>query len=274
MSTFYRASCSDPLSPEAHERWNQVESWLQSRGEVGAVLAPGVGPWADPDWWLVADPTGGSMAKDSLPVLMGGLPQSPEARPNRVWWSMSDNSLVLNALVDRGLCRVFHGHPLTLVGRDGEAQQARFDLWATAVKSGAPFPAAALPPLVPLRGQLSGSLTLIGGNLTALERLADTTWRPRPRGRILLVESLSCPAGHAAHRVAALAGDPWWEDLGGLAVGRFTAADRDDPAWLDRCLSLLPPDLPVVRLPLVGHGADGWTVPLGEPVVFSPSAKG
>lgn len=274
MSTFYRASCSDPLSPEAHERWSQVESWLQGRGEVGGVLAPGVGPWGDPDWWLVADPTGGSMAKDSLPVLMGGLAKAATLRPDRVWWSMSDNTLVLNALLDKGHCRVFHGHPLVLTGREAQAQQARFDLWAAAVKAGGPFPSAALPPAVPLRGRLPDTVTLLGGNLGALERLADTPWRPRPRGRVLLVESLSCPAASAAHRVAALAGDPWWEDLGGLAVGRFTAADRDDPAWLERCLSLLPPDLPVFRLPQVGHGADGWTVPLGEPLEFNSSARG
>jgi len=66
--------------------------------------------------------------------------------------------------------------------------------------------------------------------------------------------------------VAALVEDPWWEGIGGLALGRFTGADREDPHWVDRCLSLLPPDLPVIRLPEVGHGADGWTVPLGEEI--------
>lgn len=267
MSTLYRSSCSDPLSPEAHERWAQAEAWFTGQGESCGVIGPGVGPWGDPDWWLVADPTGGALAKDSLPVLMGGLPRElSDRQSSRAWWSMSDNTLVLNALADRGLCRILHGHPLTLAGKDAEAQRRRFSLWAGAVRSGQPFPQEALPKAEALRGRLPPSLTLIGGNLTALERLGETPWRPRPRGRFLLVESLSCPAAQAAHRVAALVDDPWWEGIGGLVLGRFTHADRDDPAWVARCLSLLPPDLTVLLLPQVGHGSDGWTVPLAEPV--------
>lgn len=272
MSTVYRSSCSDPLSPEAHDRWSQVEQWLTGLGESLGVLAPGVGPWGDPDWWLVADPTGGSLAKESLPVLMGGLPQNPEEGvPRRAWWSMSDNSLVLNALVDRGHCRLLHGHPLALAGRDAPAQRDRYGLWAPAIKAGLPFPPAALPRVQLLRGRVPAVWAVIGGNITALERLGESPWRPRPRGRILLLESLLCPAAQAPHRIAALVEDPWWEGIGALALGRFTAADKDDPGWVERSLSLLPPDLPVVRIPQVGHGADGWTIPLGEDVAWPVS---
>lgn len=267
MPTVYRSSCSDPLTPEAHERWAQVESWLVARGESVGLLAPGVGPW-DAEWWLVADPTGGSLARESLPLLVGALPTPSEARSRRAWWSMSDNALVLNALVDRGLCRLFHGHPLSLAGREAEAQRQRFEAWSGALQRGEAFPAEVLPRARPLRNSPPSTLSLLGGNLTALERLGDTPWRPRPLGRFLLLESLSCPATQAPHRVAALLEDPWWEGIGGLVLGRFTQADRD-PTWLERCLSLLPPNLPVLRLPQVGHGADGYTVPLGEPLTFS-----
>lgn len=265
MPTFYRASCSDPLSPEAQHRWAEVQGWLEAQGGSAGVLAPGAGPWSDPDWWLVADPTGGSLTRDSLPILMGGLAKAPSTHADRrAWWSMSDNSLVLNSLMDRGLCRLLHGHPLTLTGRDAAAQQARFQRWSSALRAGLPFPGEALPRLRLIRGRRPGPFALLGGNLTALERLAETPWRPKPEGRFLLVESLSCSAEHAPHRVGALLADPWWEAVGGLVVGRFTAADRTDPGWFDRCLSLLPPDLAVYRLPQVGHGADAWTVPLGE----------
>lgn len=269
MPTLYRSSCSDPLSPEAHERWTGVETWLTDLGESVGLLAPGVGPWSDPDWWLVVDPTGGSMGKNSLPILVGGLPREPyDLQHTRAWWSMSDNSLVLNALADRGLCRVLHGHPLTLAGKDAEAQRQRFHLWSQALRAGAPFPAEALPPVRALRGPVPTKATLVGGNLTALERLGETPWRPRPRGRALFVESLTCSVAQAPHRVAALVEDPWWEGIGALVLGRFTHADRDDPSWVERCLSLLPPDLPVLQWPQVGHGSDGWTIPLAEELVF------
>jgi muramoyltetrapeptide carboxypeptidase LdcA involved in peptidoglycan recycling len=85
---------------------------------------------------------------------------------------------------------------------------------------------------------------------------------------VLLIESLSAPASQAAARVQAVVEDPWWSDAAGVVLGRFTAADRDAPGWVEGCLSLLPPDLPVARWPLVGHGSDGWTVPLGEELSF------
>lgn len=269
MPTIYRSSCSDPLTPEAHERWTQVEAWLRARGESLDQLAPGAGPGTGEDWWLVADPTGGSLARESLPLLMGSLLPTSPRNTRRAWWSMSDNALIINALVDRGVCRLLHGHPLTLAGRDAEAQRRRFEAWSAALRQGEAFPSEVLPRLRPLRNPTPGRLTLIGGNLTALERLGETPWRPRPQGRVLLLESLSCSATQAPHRVAALLEDPWWEGVGGLALGRFTHADRDDPTWVERCLSLLPPDLPVLRLPEVGHGADGFTVPLGEALTFS-----
>jgi muramoyltetrapeptide carboxypeptidase LdcA involved in peptidoglycan recycling len=181
---------------------------------------------------------------------------------------MSDNSLVLNTLVDRDQCRLLHGHPLCLGSRDFQAQRRRFLLWSEALRLGLPFPPEALPRLVPLVGAWDHPVTLVGGNLTALERLGETPWRPRPQGRTLLVESLSCPADQAAHRVAALLEDPWWSDVGGLALGRFTHADRDNPTWRDGLLSLLAPDLPVCHLPLVGHGSDAWTLPLAEPLAL------
>jgi len=263
MATILRASCSDPLAPEATERWAVVEAWLSDRGESVEPVAPGVVPWDSPDWWLVADPTGGSLARESLPLLMGGL--RPSAEP-RAWWSMSDNALVLNALLDRGVVRCLHGQPLTLAGRDAGAQRDRFAQWSAALRQGRPFPTACVPPIRRVSGVWPSAVALIGGNLTALERLGDTPWRPRPQGRALLLESLTCLAAHAPHRVLALVQDPWWEGIAGLVLGRFTHADRDDASWFERLLTLLPPDLPVARAPLIGHGSDAWTVPLGEPV--------
>lgn len=225
--------------------------------------------WDDPDWWLVADPTGGTRSIETLAALVEALPATPSPRQQgRAWWSMSDNCLVLNALVDRGLCRVLHGHPLTLAGKAATVQRERFLRWGEAIQAGLPFPADLVPPLRLIQGVWPTTAAVIGGNLGALERLGQTPWRPRPRGRVLLVESLSAPAGQVASRIEALIEDPWWEDLGGLILGRFTFADRDAPEWIEGCLSLLPPDLPVARWPEVGHGSDGWTVPLGEPLTF------
>lgn len=264
-----RFACrSDPLSPEAHARWTDVEAWAASQGWPTRAAREG-DLWNDEDWWLVADPTGGTKAIESLSELMDAVPEGPSPRGHhRAWWAMSDNCLVLNALLDRGLCRALHGHPLTLASREASAQRARFLRWGEALRRGDPFPSDLIPPLVPLCGRFPSTLTLVGGNLGALERLGQTPWRPRPNGRVLLIESLSAPADQAAARVEALIEDPWWEGIGGLILGRFTAADRDAPGWIDGCLSLLPPNLPVARWPLVGHGSDGWTVPLGEPLTF------
>ena len=267
--TYCVAAFSDAPSPEAQARWAEVESWLGVLGETGAAAPAASHLWDDTYWWLVLDPTGGSHTKETLPPFAEALPGMASNRAGqRAWWSMSDNSMVLNALIDRDQCRLLHGHPLTLAGREAQAQRRRFVLWSQAIKLGLPFPTDVLPHLVPLVGTWDHLATFIGGNLTALERLGDTPWRPRPRGRILLVESLSCPAAHATQRVAALVDDPWWSDIGGLALGRFTHADRDHPEWIEGLISLLPPDLPVCRLPQVGHGSDAWTIPLAEPLAL------
>jgi len=268
MPSLRFATFSDSPSPGARAKWAEVEAWAATKGWSTEPASSGPKLWADTDWWLVADPTGGTRAIETLADLMDGLPEKGTNASCRAWWSMSDNCIALNALIDRGPCRTLHGHPLTLAGRDLVAQRERFARWGAAIRAGDPFPPDLIPPVQRLRGSWPEQGIVLGGNLGALERLGQTPWRPRPRGRILLVESLSAPAGLAAGRVAALVDDPWWADIGGLLIGRFTAADRDTPAWVDGLLSLLPPDLPVARWPLVGHGSDGWTVPLGEEVRF------
>jgi len=265
----YRAACSDRLSPEALERWNEVEGFLKSLGREVLPLALNSSLWANEEWNLVADPTGGNRCVETLPVLVETLPESLSSHASRrAWWSMSDNTLVLNALLDRGVCRVLHGQPLTLSGRDFEAQRKRFVCWESALSRGDAFPEEALPPLVPLRGSWTNPFALVGGNLSALERLGGTPWRPRPRQRVLFLEGLSPTPDRVSHRVAAVVSDPWWEEISGLVLGRFNLADRNAPQWVEDCLSLLPPDLPVARLLLAGHGADAWTIPLGEPLIF------
>jgi len=269
MATIRLAACSDLLSSDAFARWNEVERFFSTQGETVEPADGGTELWDDSDWWLTADPTGGSRCLESLPALISNLPAGSATRAQyRAWWSLSDNTLVLNALLDRGLCRLLHGQPLTLSARDADAQRRRYLAWRQAIVTGLPFPIEALPPLVPLRGRWPESVTLIGGNLSALERLGTTPWRPRPRQRFLLVEGLSPTPEQAISRLASLVDDPWWEDIAGLVLGRFTLADKDAPGWVSDCLSLLPPDLAVARLPLVGHGADAWTIPLGEPLTF------
>jgi muramoyltetrapeptide carboxypeptidase len=268
MPSLRLAARSDTPSPEALNRWTEVEAWAARKGWPTQPLSSGPEFWQEDDWWLVADPTGGTRAIETLPELMEGLPGPLPRASYRAWWSMSDNSVVLNALVDRSVCRVLHGHPLTLSGRDSAAQRERFISWGASLRAGEPFPVEMVPPVEVLRGSWPERGSVVGGNLGALERLGQTPWRPKPRDRLLLVESLSASAALAASRVTALIGDPWWAEIAGLLVGRFTAADRESPGWIDGLLSLLPPDLPVARWPLVGHGVDGWTVPLGEQLSF------
>lgn len=267
MTSIRQVACSDPLNPEGAARWEEVRGYLRSRGHSCDPAEVVAGLWDDP-WWLVADPTGGTQGLGNLPALATTLPGPSDRQRQRAWCSLSDNSLSLNVLLDRGLCRVLHGQLLTLAGRDAEAQRIRFEAWSAAVRAGEPFPREALPPLTPLRGPWSGPVTLVGGNLGALERLGTTPWRPQPRGRTLLLESLSLPAAEAPRRVGLLVDDPWWRDIGGLVLGRFTVADREQPDWVEVCLRSLPRRLPVARLPQVGHGADAWTIPLGEPLTL------
>ena len=180
MPSLRFASRSDPLSPEALARWTDVEAWVATQ-QWPTLPLPESDFWTDPDWWLVADPSGGTKAIETLPELMESAPGVPSERAqHRAWWSMSDNCLVLNALLDRGLCRSLHGHPLTLAGRDASAQRARFLRWGEAIRRGDPFPIDLIPPLSPLCGRLPATLTWVGGNLGALERLGQTPWRPRP----------------------------------------------------------------------------------------------
>jgi muramoyltetrapeptide carboxypeptidase LdcA involved in peptidoglycan recycling len=266
MPSIRQASCSDPLNLEAQTRWEDVRSFFRTLGHSCEPTDGGADLWGDP-WWLVADPTGGSQGLQNLPRLVAALPPGPSDRqPRRAWCSLSDNCLTLNTLLDRGLCRVLHGQLLALAGRNAETQRARFELWSAAVQAGEPFPEETLPRLTPLRGSWSGPLTLVGGNLGALERLGTTPWRPAPGRRTLLLESLSLTAAEAPRRVVRLVEDPWWRDIEGLVLGRFTVADRDQPEWIEACLRTLPRQLSVARLPLVGHGADTWTIPLGEPL--------
>ena len=109
MMSIRLATRSDPPSPDARARWAGVEAWFAGNGWPTLPTSGEPELWVDPEWWLVADPTGGSIALDTLSQLMDGLPQPSFLAKSRAWWSMSDNSLILNALLDRGLCRVLHG---------------------------------------------------------------------------------------------------------------------------------------------------------------------
>lgn len=268
---------SDPPSPEARSRWDDVGRWLAETGWSAEghdpAEVPGEDFWLRTDWHLALDPTGGSSALTRLPALMDGLAAGtrPGTANRRAWWSMSDNSLILNALADRGLCRIVHGQPLTLAGRDADAQRTRFARWSAALADGAPVPPECLPPVVPLRGAWPRSGSVIGGNLGALERLTATPWRPRAAGKILLLESLSAPPEGLPDRIRSLLEDPWWASIQGVLLGRFTKADRDAPSWIVPVVKNLPRGLPAARWPWVGHGADAWSVPLAETVAFRES---
>lgn len=83
------------------------------------------------------------------------------------------------------------------------------------------------------------------------------------------MESLSLsPPDQAGERLFKLLEDPHWKEIGGVVVGRFSRADREDPDWLLRLEPALRAGMPLARWPAVGHGSDGWSIPLGEEIRF------
>lgn len=254
---FYQAQfCSDPLEGAARDSWHRTQDWLAS-----------VGWYFDNDKGrLTLDPTGGRQAIGRLKAVLSSC--DTDQNPSRGWWSMSDTSLILNALGTKGRHRLFHGHPLSLVGRNATTQQERFLQWSRAFAHEEPFPEQLVPTIVVLRGQIPARSVVWGGNLGAMERLVETGWRFPSRHHLILLESLSAPARGLVERIQTFLKrvDLSWAE--GILLGRFSTADREQPFWWQRAVEDLRPDLPIARWPLVGHGADAWTIPLGEEIPF------
>lgn len=221
---------------------------------------------------LAADPTGGDLSNTLLPLLfpIEGPPHRrlPEREYwKKAYWSMSDNTTLLNAFLDRGLCRSFHGHCLTLVGKDAEGQKKRFKQILEVLSAGQPFPGELIPPLEPL-GKDFPDGPLIGGNLRALGKLLGTPYAPDFRGKILLLESLALGDLETASLLAQLDQAGGFSQAAGVVIGRFTAFEKT--VGRERVLQVLqdqlPGKIPKASCPLLGHGSSGWTVPLGEPL--------
>lgn len=220
---------------------------------------------------LAVDPTGGDLSNTLLPLVFppDGFPRIPEPF-KKAYWSMSDNSTILNALLDRGLCRSFHGHGLTLVGKDAGLQRERFLRLLPLLENGEPVPPDLIPAVHPLGTDFPDG-SLVGGNLRAFCKLLGTPFLPRTQGKILLVESLGLEEPEVISLLAQLDQTGILSSLAGVLIGRFTAIEKR--GGRERLLSILshhlPPGLLLASCPVLGHGSDGWTVPLGEPIKWN-----
>ncbi len=209
--------------------------------------------WDDPAVRVLWAGRGGYGANHLLPLLH----QLRTRRPKLVVGS-SDVSYLLWYLLDRRRLVVFYGPMVysTLAGGRSDPDS----LWR-ALGGGK---RAVVPGTVLRAGRARAPLT--GGCLTNLASLAGTPYRPRTRGRILLLEDVNERPYRLDRLVWQLRHAGMLDGVAGVALGRFPGCFRNEGERDDfhrRLLDLLPPGLPVVGdLPL-GHGDDCHTVPLG-----------
>lgn len=280
---FFISAASNGLSPQALPKFEQTLTAMQSYGQVSPVPDEIIAPegklaappknraqllvpfFASDSPALAIDPTGGDLSNQILPYLKFS-PQPPsETCRHKAYWGMSDNSTLLNALLDKEICRSFHGFCMTLAGAHTHDQLNCFLAWVELLHQGKPFPPELIPPVIPLTESFPHG-ELVGGNLRAFCKLLGTRFFPRVDQRILLLESLALEEKDILSLTAQLDQAGVFDRVKGVLIGKFSAYDKQKgrDGTLSLFKEILPSSLPLASCPLIGHGNECWTVPLGE----------
>lgn len=267
-------ACSDPLRPEYRNKMELLYATLREMNiepVTGACLYDrgdgfaGTGRqraevlmnmYKDPEIDVISDVSGGDMANEVIPY----LDFDAIAASGKMFFGYSDLTTILNAIYARtGQPSVLY-QLRNLVRDDREHQIPAFRHYAHE-SSGELFDF----PYSFIQGERTEGV-LIGGNIRCFLKLAGTGYMPDFRRKILLLEAWAGGVPQMVTYLSQLKMLGVFEQINGIVLGTFTRMEEDamKPDMTDLVKAMVGPDMPVIKTPCIGHGANAKAAMIGQ----------
>lgn len=268
-------ACSDGISKKNANKVNEIIKILNSMGLIvvlASTLYKKVGPFSgnkedranelmkafcDQSIKAIFDISGGDSANQIIDLLDYELIKE-NLKP---FFGYSDLSVVLNALYSQVGMASHHFSIGKLIGKDSVNQVQKFrnslikgrgDLYQFPYKW--------------IKGnEMKG--VLIGGNIRCFLKLSGSKYMPDPKGKILLLESLSGGASRMMSLLTQLKQMGYLDKLNGLVLGTFTELESQNLSLgiLEIVKEVVNNwDLPIIKTQYLGHEDNARCIIIGK----------
>lgn len=111
---------------------------------------------------------------------------------------------------------------------------------------------------------------VVGGNIRCFLKLAGTEYFPDLTDKILLLEARSGSSAQILTYFSQLEQTGAFKKVKGILLGTFTQMEREKefPDVYQLLKRYITPELPVIKTPSIGHGADSKAIEIGEEYKF------
>jgi muramoyltetrapeptide carboxypeptidase len=107
---------------------------------------------------------------------------------------------------------------------------------------------------------------IVGGNLTLVECSLGTSWQLTTKNKILFLEDVNMPAYQIDRSFVHLQQTGIFQYCSAILLGDFMGSDQErDAELIEKVLHRFAHglDIPVLRIPNIGHGKTNYVLPLG-----------
>jgi len=225
--------------------------------------------FADPEVKAIFAARGGYGCGRILPLIdFDALRANP-----KIFMGFSDETFLLNALVDRCGLVSFHGPMVAMDFAGGVDGAARAHLTSLLAGGSAGFELPA--PCVVRKGKTRGPL--IGGCLSVVVAMLGTPWEPKFDGRILFLEDTGEKAYRVDRMLTQLRQCGVFKRVAGIVFGAIhpvngSEAERSLIAEFIAC-ETADLNIPVLSGIEAGHGTDNYVLPFGLEAELDAATK-
>jgi muramoyltetrapeptide carboxypeptidase len=221
--------------------------------------------WCDPEVRAVFCARGGYGTQRVVDLLDW---EALAAAGPKVLVGFSDVTVLHQAFAARLGVATVHGPVVTSLGAGDDESRAHLRSLLLEPETATSLTPDPLPALV--RGRAEG--VLLGGTVALLAAEIGTPTVHPAAGGIVLLEDVDEAPYRIDRMLTQLLRSGWFDDVRGVAVGRFTRCGPEDR--LRRVLEdrLTPLGVPVLTGLAVGHGGRNLAVPFGVPAVLDGDA--
>ena len=109
---------------------------------------------------------------------------------------------------------------------------------------------------------------IVGGNLTLVECSLATSWQLTTKNKILFLEDVNMPGYQIDRSLVHLQQAGLFKDVAAVLLGDFIGRDAEkDAELIEKTLNRFANelDIPVFKIPNIGHGKINYVLPLGMP---------
>lgn len=214
----------------------------------------------NPSIKAIFDVSGGDSANQLLPYLN----YDAIKKHTKPFFGLSDLTVLLNAIYHQTDVPTYHFQVMTLLYSKRQVERFKRQ-WLSSQSEYVLDVTYRF-----LRGnRLEG--IVIGGNIRCFLKLAGTPYMPEPKGKILLLESLGGGPTRQASLIAQIDQMGIFKSCQGVLIGRFTEMEKNSHTPTIEELILQATEkyqLPIVKTDDIGHGKDGYCIPIGLPIRF------